>query len=447
MFYDLIVFLPLLGFLIAGLLGQQIGARNSELVTTGLLGFCALLSWIAFFTVALGSQDKPEFVHVGNWFISGKVDVDWRLRIDMLTAVMLVVVNTVSFLVHLYSIGYMSDDPSKQRFFSFLSMFTFAMLMLVTADNLVQMFFGWEGVGLASYLLVGFWYHKPSANAAAIKAFVVNRVGDFGFALGIFLVYQLTGSVSFEQVFAAAPGLAGQSYSPLGSRRRQADVCLLAAVHGRDGQVGAVLAAHLVARRDGGADAGLRADSRRDDGHRWRVHGGASVAPVRPRSDRAQRRDDRRRHYGDVRRHGRPGAERHQEGHRLFDVLAARLHVRRARRRRLWTRDFPSLYARLLQGPAVSRSGLRHNRDASRAGHASDGRPARRNPVHLLDDGGRHAGAHGRRHSIRPDRLRRRYFEGCDHRGGLRLTRPRRGLRLPLRRRRRSAARRSTPGA
>ena len=212
MFYDLIVFLPLLGFLIAGLLGQQIGARNSELVTTGLLGFCALLSWIAFFTVALGSQDKPEFVHVGNWFISGKVDVDWRLRIDMLTAVMLVVVNTVSFLVHLYSIGYMSDDPSKQRFFSFLSMFTFAMLMLVTADNLVQMFFGWEGVGLASYLLVGFWYHKPSANAAAIKAFVVNRVGDFGFALGIFLVYQLTGSVSFEQVFAAAPGLAGQSY-------------------------------------------------------------------------------------------------------------------------------------------------------------------------------------------------------------------------------------------
>jgi len=126
---------------------------------------------------------------LANWFTSGALKVDWTLRVDTLTAVMLVVVNTVSSLVHLYSIGYMHEDPHRPRFFAYLSLFTFAMLMLVTADNLVQMFFGWEGVGLASYLLIGFWYEKPSACAAAIKAFVVNRVGDFGFALGIFLVF------------------------------------------------------------------------------------------------------------------------------------------------------------------------------------------------------------------------------------------------------------------
>jgi NADH-quinone oxidoreductase subunit L len=209
--YDLIVFLPLLGFLIAGLFGRQIGARASELAATSLLGVSALLSWVAFFTVALGHDEQALIVPVANWLTSGKVVVAWALRIDMLTAVMLVVVGTISFVVHLYSIGYMAEDPSRPRFFAFLSLFTFAMLTLVTADNLVQMFFGWEGVGLASYLLIGFWYERPSANAAAIKAFVVNRVGDFGFALGIFLLFALTGSVGLEQIFAAAPGMAGKT--------------------------------------------------------------------------------------------------------------------------------------------------------------------------------------------------------------------------------------------
>ena len=147
---------------------------------------------------------------------SGALQVDWALRIDTLTAVMLVVVTTVSALVHLYSIGYMHEDQSRPRFFAYLSLFTFAMLMLVTADNLVQMFFGWEGVGLASYLLIGFWYDKPAANAAAIKAFVVNRVGDFGFTLGIFLVFILTNSVAFDQIFAAAPGLAHKTIHVFG---------------------------------------------------------------------------------------------------------------------------------------------------------------------------------------------------------------------------------------
>ncbi|MGO9421425.1 proton-conducting transporter transmembrane domain-containing protein, partial [Roseiarcus sp.] len=211
--YDLIVFLPLFGFLIAGLFGRWIGARGAEYVTTGFLGICFVLSWIAFFQVAGGAD---AHVPIANWFTSGKLAVAWALRIDTLTAVMLVVVTTVSFVVHIYSVGYMADDPSRPRFFAYLSLFTFAMLMLVTADNLVQMFFGWEGVGLMSYLLIGFWYDRPSANAAAIKAFVVNRIGDFGFALGIFLTFTLTGSVTFDQVFAAAPGLAGKTFHFIG---------------------------------------------------------------------------------------------------------------------------------------------------------------------------------------------------------------------------------------
>ncbi len=210
--YQAIVFLPLLGFLIAGFAGARIGPRPTEIVTTGLLFVAAFLSWIAFFRHGLGHAPLAVAL-VSNWLTSGDLVIDWALRIDSLTSVMLVVVTTVSALVHLYSIGYMHEDPSRPRFFGYLSLFTFAMLMLVTSDNLVQMFFGWEGVGLASYLLIGFWYEKPSANAAAIKAFVVNRVGDFGFALGIFAVFWLTKSVSFDAIFAAAPGLVGKTMS------------------------------------------------------------------------------------------------------------------------------------------------------------------------------------------------------------------------------------------
>ncbi|MFC5418387.1 NADH-quinone oxidoreductase subunit L [Bosea eneae] len=212
--YQAIVFLPLIGFLIAGLFGRLIGARASEIVTTTLLLISAALSWVAFIQVGFGSGTTR--VQVATWLASADLRVDWAFRIDTLTAVMLVVVNTVSSLVHLYSIGYMHEDPSRPRFFAYLSLFTFAMLMLVTADNLVQMFFGWEGVGLASYLLIGFWYQKPSANAAAIKAFVVNRVGDFGFLLGIFLVFVLTGSVAFDSIFPQIAGLTERSFRFLG---------------------------------------------------------------------------------------------------------------------------------------------------------------------------------------------------------------------------------------
>src|SRR5215813_11839136 len=188
--------------------------RRAEFITTGLLFVSAALSWFALVDVGFLKHDAR--VAVLPWIHSGDLQVAWSLHIDTLTAVMLVVVNTISSLVHLYSIGYMDEDPHRPRFFAYLSMFTFFMLMLVTADNLVQMFFGWEGVGLASYLLVGFWYQKPSAYAAAIKAFVVNRVGDFGFSLGIFATFMMIGSLDLETIFAGAPGLAGKTIDLLG---------------------------------------------------------------------------------------------------------------------------------------------------------------------------------------------------------------------------------------
>lgn len=190
------------------------GSRGAELITTALLFVAAALSWMTLVDVGFNGHDAR--IQLLPWIFSGDLQVYWALRVDTLTAVMLVVVTTVSSLVHLYSIGYMDEDPYRPRFFGYLSLFTFAMLMLVTADNLVQLFFGWEGVGLASYLLIGFWYQKPSANAAAIKAFVVNRVGDFGFALGIFAIFALVGSTDFETIFHAAPGLTGKAIDFLG---------------------------------------------------------------------------------------------------------------------------------------------------------------------------------------------------------------------------------------
>ena len=208
--YTSIVFLPILASAIAGLLGRFIGARASELVTTGALFVSAALSIAAFYDVAL--LGHSHLIQVLPWIHSGDLRVDWSIRVDALTAVMLVVVTGVSSLVHLYSIGYMAEDPGRPRFFSYLSLFTFAMLMLVTANNFLQLFFGWEGVGLASYLLIGFWYKKPEANAAAIKAFIVNRGRDFGFALGIFGIFLVFKTLDFDAVFAAAPAMVGKTF-------------------------------------------------------------------------------------------------------------------------------------------------------------------------------------------------------------------------------------------
>ena len=222
-----ILFAPLVGALICGFGWKIIGETAAMWVSTGLLFLAALLSWMVFLTF-----DGPtEHIQILRFIESGTLSTDWAIRMDRLTAIMLIVVTTVSSLVHLYSFGYMShdvnfneDESYKPRFFAYLSFFTFAMLMLVTSDNLVQMFFGWEGVGVASYLLIGFYYKKPSANAAAIKAFVVNRVGDFGFALGIFGLFYLTDSIKFDDVFAAAPELAEQTVGFLWSEWNAANL-------------------------------------------------------------------------------------------------------------------------------------------------------------------------------------------------------------------------------
>ncbi|MEP5732522.1 MAG: NADH-quinone oxidoreductase subunit L [Sulfitobacter sp.] len=211
-----ILFAPLIGALIGGFGWKIIGETAAQWITTGLLFLAAFLSWVVFLTF-----DGPtEHIQILRFIESGSLSTDWSIRLDRMTAIMLIVVTSVSALVHLYSFGYMAHDENfgegenyKARFFAYLSFFTFAMLMLVTSDNLVQMFFGWEGVGVASYLLIGFYYKKPSANAAAIKAFVVNRVGDFGFALGIFALFMMTDSIRFDDIFAAAPDLAEQSIS------------------------------------------------------------------------------------------------------------------------------------------------------------------------------------------------------------------------------------------
>ncbi|MCE2842868.1 MAG: NADH-quinone oxidoreductase subunit L [Novosphingobium sp.] len=212
-----IVFLPLLAALIAGLGNRIIGNVPAKLVTTAGLFVACALSWPIFISFLSGDAEA-HVVPVLHWVQSGSLTFDWALRVDALTAVMLVVITTVSALVHLYSWGYMDEDPDQPRFFAYLSLFTFAMLMLVTADNLVQMFFGWEGVGLASYLLIGFWFKKPSASAAAIKAFVVNRVGDLGFMLGIFGTFLVFNTVSIPEILVRAPGMEGSTIGFLGYR-------------------------------------------------------------------------------------------------------------------------------------------------------------------------------------------------------------------------------------
>ena len=214
---QLIVFLPLLAAIVAGFGNRMIGNVPAKIITTAALFISCALSWPIFLEYISLSR-TAEVVPVLNWVRSGDLNFVWSLRLDALTAVMLVVVTTVSALVHLYSWGYMDEDPDQPRFFAYLSLFTFAMLMLVTSDNLVQMFFGWEGVGLASYLLIGFWFKKPSASAAAIKAFVVNRVGDLGFMLGIFGTFLVFGTVSIPEILAAAPGMAGSTIGFVGMR-------------------------------------------------------------------------------------------------------------------------------------------------------------------------------------------------------------------------------------
>ena len=221
-----ILFLPLVAAIISGFFGRIIGDKGSQIITSLFVSISAILSIIVLFNVV--TNGYSENLIIATWINSGSLNVNWSVNIDPLSAVMLVVVTLVSALVHIYSIGYMSHDPHKSRFMSYLSLFTFAMLTLVTSDNFIQLFFGWEGVGLCSYFLIGFWYKKESANAAAIKAFVVNRVGDFGFALGIFLIFYLFGTVNYDEVFQQIPHITEKNLVFLGVGVNAVDlICLL----------------------------------------------------------------------------------------------------------------------------------------------------------------------------------------------------------------------------
>jgi len=221
-----LVFLPLLGSIISGFFGRYIGDRNSEIVTSLFVTISAVLSLIIFYEVTINNYENNLVIIT--WINSGLLDVNWSIKVDTVSSVMLVVVCLVSSIVHIYSIGYMSHDPHKTRFMAYLSLFTFAMLMLVTSDNFLQLFFGWEGVGLCSYFLIGFWFKKDSANAAAIKAFIVNRVGDFGFALGIFLIFYVFGTVNYDEVFSQIPQSINKEISFLGMNLKVVDlICIL----------------------------------------------------------------------------------------------------------------------------------------------------------------------------------------------------------------------------
>ena len=221
-----IVALPLIASIISGFFGKYIGDRNSEIITSLLVSISAILSTFIFYEVIFNQYQSN--VIIAKWINSGSLNVNWSIKIDTLSAIMLVVVTYVSSLVHIYSIGYMSHDPHKQRFMAYLSLFTFAMLMLVTSDNFIQLFFGWEGVGLCSYFLIGFWFKKDSANSAAMKAFIVNRVGDFGFALGIFLIFYLFGTVNYTEVFNLIPTIQDNELTFLGFKINAIDlICIL----------------------------------------------------------------------------------------------------------------------------------------------------------------------------------------------------------------------------
>ena len=222
----IILFLPLLASFVAGFFGKLIGERNSEIITSLSVSIAALFSIIIFYNVV--TQDYNNNIVIASWIKSGSLEINWAINIDALSSVMLVVVTLISSIVHIYSIGYMSHDPHKPRFMAFLSLFTFAMLTLVTSDNFLQLFFGWEGVGLCSYLLIGFWFKRESANAAAIKAFLVNRVGDFGLALGIFLIFYLFGTINYDEVFKLIPTILDEKINFLSFDFNSIDlICIL----------------------------------------------------------------------------------------------------------------------------------------------------------------------------------------------------------------------------
>ena len=406
--YLVVALAPLVGAIVVGLWGPRLGRSASH--------------WICIIGVAIstvGSAFILRDVMAGNtfngdlyvWMTSGGIKFAVGFLIDPLTALMLVVVTFVSLMVHIYTIGYMADDPGYTRFFSYISLFTFSMLMLVMSNNFLQLFFGWEAVGLVSYLLIGFWYERPTAIYANLKAFLANRVGDFGFALGIGLIVAFMGSLDYASVFAAAPKLTGATINLVGNAQWSilTAICigLFIGAMGKSAQV--PLHVWLPDSMEGPTpiSALIHAATMVTAG----IFMVARMSPLFELSDTAlSLRHRHRRDYGAVHGGTGPRAERHQARRRLFDVIAARLHDGRAWRVRVFGGDISSDDARFLQGAPVPRCRLGHHRPASRAGHAPHGRPQEIHAHHLLVDGDRVAGA--RRHPA----VRRLFLEGRHHR-------------------------------
>ena len=421
----LIVLLPLLAAAIAGLFCRIIGDRPAQIVTCAALLIAAALSIFVFVRIGFGPENaKLVVVKLFTWMDSGTLNVDWSLRVDTLTAVMLIVVTVVSSMVHVYSVGYMVGDPGIPRFMAYLSLFTFFMLMLVTADNLVQLFFGWEGVGLASYLLIGFWYDKPSANAAAMKAFIVNRIGDFGFALGIFAVWMLSGSIGYADIFAKAPEMAQMRIHFLGMDLPALETaCLLLFVGamGKSAQLG--LHTWLPDAMEGPTpvSALIHAATMVTAGvfmvcrlsplfelapivSAFVTLVGAATAFFAATIGLTQFDIKRVVAYSTC----------SQLGYMFFAAGVGSYSGG----------DVPPHDTRLLQGTAVPGLGLGHHRAAPRAGHAQDGRRQGEDSADLLADVGRHPGAVGHRRALHPGqrhRLLRLLLQG--HVGGIGLWR------------------------
>ena len=371
----LIPVLPLAGAAINGFLGKK---SSRQAVSTVALFFCGasfvLALWVAY---RFSSLALPHQEFLAHWIRSGSFNADFAFYLDQLSLVMLLVVTGVGFLIHIYSVGYMWDDPGYYRFFSYLNLFMFFMLTLVLANNYLVMFIGWEGVGLASYLLIGFWFTKDSAASAGKKAFIVNRIGDFGFLIGLFLLIKHFGSLNFEQVFDSVSALAAR-----GRDRGAAYDHRHSAHGGRGGQVGSDPFICLVARCHGRSHTGFGADPRRYHGDGGCVHGLALTCDLRARTDGAGGGRDYRNADGLLCGDDRHRSDGYQESSRLFDGFATWLHVYGLRRRRILGGHFPLDDPRFFQRPAVSGGRLGNPRLRRRAGHAEDGRAA---PVRAMD--------------------------------------------------------------
>ena len=363
--YLTIALAPLAAAIIAGLFGKTIGRAGAHSVT--IAGVGTVVRLVVLCAVPDPVQGQAPFNGtVYTWLVSDGLTMDVGFLIDRLSAMMMVVVTFVSLMVHIYTIGYMHDDDGYQRFFSYISLFTFSMLMLVMSNNFMQLFFGWEAVGVVSYLLIGFWYTRPTAIFANLKAFLVNRIGDFGFVLGIAAVVRYTGSLDYATVFAHADQIAAAQIHVSSHRGLAGDhLHLHLPVRGRHGQVRANALARVAARFHGRPDADLGVDPCRDHGDGGHLHGGAHVAAVRAVGDCAVV----------VLIIGATTAffmgllgivsQRHQTGGRLLDAIAARLYDGGARRIGLRRRHFPPHDACLLQGAAVPGGGLGDHRHAS----------------------------------------------------------------------------------